>query len=88
MNFINDHCRQGASITLRTEMDILLVVSNTPNPLNPAGIYPSVPVQIEMAPAEPVSTLQDYCAHFGRRIAGHLRIHGSITHYLACESCN
>jgi uncharacterized protein YcgI (DUF1989 family) len=49
-------------VTLRTEMDILLVLSNTPNPLDPKGSYPSVPVKIEIFPAAPVDPL-DYCVN-------------------------
>ncbi len=35
--------KKGATVTLRTEMDIIFVVSNTPNPLDPSTEYPSVP---------------------------------------------
>lgn len=62
MNFDAAHCPQGATVTLRTEMDILLVLSNTPNPLDPKGSYPSVPVKIEIFPAAPVDPL-DYCVN-------------------------
>ena len=36
MNYVSDHCKKGATVTLRTEMDIIFVVSNTPNPLDPS----------------------------------------------------
>ncbi|GAE28448.1 urea carboxylase-related aminomethyltransferase [Halalkalibacter wakoensis JCM 9140] len=60
MNFVLDHCPKGASVTLRTEMDVLFVLSNTPNPLDPRTSYPSVPVQIEILTAEQVED-DDYC---------------------------
>lgn len=48
MNYVSDHCKKGATVTLRTEMDIIFVVSNTPNPLDPSTEYPSVPVTMEV----------------------------------------
>ncbi|MEK5061456.1 urea carboxylase [Paenibacillus sp. FSL H7-0326] len=62
LHFITDHCVSGATITMRTEMDILLVLSNTPNPLDPRTSYPSVPVKIEVLPASPVDSL-DNCVN-------------------------
>lgn len=55
--------QKNDTVTLRTEMDILLIVSNTPNPLDPRTNYPSVPVAMEMLPAEPVD-LNDYCVNY------------------------
>ncbi|NQX70899.1 urea carboxylase-associated family protein [Paenibacillus alba] len=63
MHFSQDHCPAGAVVTLRTELDTLLLVSNTPNPLDPRTIYPSVPVQIEVLMAEPVNE-DDYCVNY------------------------
>lgn len=63
MHFSTEHCRAGATVTLRTEMDILLVLSNTPNPLDPGTAYPSVPVKLEVLPAAPVDSL-DYCVNY------------------------
>ncbi|MFT8317646.1 MAG: urea amidolyase associated protein UAAP1 [Sporolactobacillus sp.] len=57
MTFIDDYCPLEATVTLRTEMDTLFVLSNTPNPLDPAKNYPSVPVRVEVLPAEPVTPL-------------------------------
>ncbi|MFS0723639.1 urea amidolyase associated protein UAAP1 [Paenibacillus sp. 1P07SE] len=45
------HCPAGASVTLRAEMDLLLVLSNTPHPLDRSARYPSVPVTMEVADA-------------------------------------
>ncbi|MBB3110184.1 hypothetical protein FHS18_002251 [Paenibacillus phyllosphaerae] len=60
MHYAQDHCPAGATVTVRTEMDVLLVLSNTPNPLDPRTDYPSVPVRIEVLQAEPVDE-QDIC---------------------------
>ncbi|SDN41745.1 hypothetical protein SAMN04487897_102848 [Paenibacillus sp. yr247] len=63
MHFVADHCPAGATVTLRTELDTLLVLSNTPNPLDPRTSYPSVPVKIEVLQAEPVDA-DDYCVNY------------------------
>ncbi|TYP79193.1 urea amidolyase associated protein UAAP1 [Paenibacillus methanolicus] len=54
MRHVPDHGSAGASVTLRTEMDVLAVLSNTPNPLDARKHYPSVPVKVEILEAEPM----------------------------------
>jgi urea carboxylase-associated protein 2 len=63
MHFVVGHCQKGATVTLRTEMDVLVVLSNTPNPLDPRTLYPSVPVTMEVFNALPAN-LDDYCVNF------------------------
>ena len=63
MTFDSDHCPAGASLTLRTEMDALLVLSNTPHPLAPGGEYPRCRVQLEIFAAGPPSE-DDFCRNF------------------------
>lgn len=63
MNFVQDHSSSGASVTLRSEMDVLLILSNTPHPLDPSDSYPSVPVKIEVFAAAPVD-ISDYCVNY------------------------
>lgn len=63
MNYVTDHCKEGATVTLRTEMDIIIVLSNTPNPLDPATEFPSVPVSIEVYDAPEVD-LTDECVNY------------------------
>ncbi len=63
MHFCSEHCPAGATVTLRTEMDILLVLSNTPNPLDPSPAYPAVPVKLEIFQAATVDSL-DYCVNY------------------------
>ena len=50
----------GDSVTLRFEMDTLVVMHTCPHPLNKAKDYPHKPVQISLAKAEPVLP-DDYC---------------------------
>jgi urea carboxylase-associated protein 2 len=63
LHYCTDHCPAGASVTLRTEMDMLLVLSNTPNPLDPSMSYPSVPVKLDVLDAVPLDT-DDYCVNY------------------------
>ncbi len=63
MHFALDHCANGSSVTLRTELDVLLVLSNTPNPFDPSESFPSVPVKIEIAAAAPVDESTDVCVN-------------------------
>ncbi|BFT75696.1 urea amidolyase associated protein UAAP1 [Paenibacillus sp. P36] len=63
MHFSLTHCPAGATVTLRTELDTLLILSNTPNPLDPRTTYPSVPVHIEVLQADPVG-MDDFCVNY------------------------
>lgn len=58
------HCKEGATVTLRTDMDVLIVLSNTPNPLNPSASYPASSVQMEVLEAPPLDPATDYCYNF------------------------
>jgi urea carboxylase-associated protein 2 len=57
------HCPPGASVTLRAETDVLVVLANCPHPMAPAGGYPRVPVRIELLPGDPPAT-EDFCRNF------------------------
>lgn len=63
LSFTADHAPAGANFTLRTEMDVLLVLSNTPHPLAPAGAYPRVDVKIEIESAD-APAADDFCRNF------------------------
>ena len=63
MNYDPENCKYGDTVTLRTEMDIIFVVSNTPNPLDPAEKYPSVPVTMEVYDAPAVDILDKCVQH-------------------------
>lgn len=62
---ILDTSAQAASnsITLRFEMDTLVVMHACPHPLNESKNYPFKPVQIELGEADSV-TDDDYCKNF------------------------
>lgn len=64
-NIILDTAAQAAgnAVSLRFEMDTLVVMHACPHPLNKATQYPFKPVQIELAIADPV-TDDDYCKNF------------------------
>ena len=62
MSYDVNHCKKGATVTLRVEMDSILILSNTPNPLDPRVKYPSVPVLFEVLPAMPLDSL-DACVN-------------------------
>jgi len=72
MSLAEGHAPAHASISLRTEMDLLVVLANCPHPLSPAGDYPSVPVQVEIFASE-APTGEDFCRNFrpecGRALA-------------------
>ena len=50
----------GDYVTLRFEMDTLVLLHNCPHPLNDAAEYPCGAVSIELSQAEPVKA-DDYC---------------------------
>ena len=53
----------GNSVTLRFEMDTLVLLHACPHPLNKADVYPFKSVQIELGEAEAVAD-DDYCKNF------------------------
>lgn len=63
MHYDVTHCKEGATVTLRTEMDMIMVISNTPNPLDPSKEYPSVPIIMEVYHA-PKTDLMDECVNY------------------------
>lgn len=63
MHYDPDWCTEGSTVTLRTEMDCIFILSNTPNPLNPARDYPAVPVTVEVYDAPPVDFLDPCVQH-------------------------
>lgn len=53
----------GNSVTLRFEMDTLVLLHACPHPLNQTESYPFKPVKIELGEADPVGD-DDYCKNF------------------------
>ncbi len=72
MTYVPEAAPAGASIELRTEMEILLVLANCPHPMAPRGEYPFAGVRLEILPGTP-PTADDYCRNFrpecGRALA-------------------
>ena len=58
-----DHCPEGATLTLRTEIPIIAVLVNCPHPMHPPGEYPCVPVRLEILQAGQPGP-DDYCRNF------------------------
>ncbi len=63
LHYCLDHCYEGASVTLRTEMDVLFILSNTPNPFDPRECYPAVPIKFEVFESKTVEQ-DDYCVNY------------------------
>lgn len=54
--------RTMASVSLRFDMDTLVILHTCPHPLTTSDQYPFRPVKIELGEADPVSD-DDYCKH-------------------------
>ena len=63
MQLIGGHSKAGSQVTLRFEMDTLVVLHTCPHPLSSADSYPYNPVRIELSQAAPVSD-DDFCRNF------------------------
>jgi hypothetical protein len=61
--FHEHHCPQGGHVTLRTEMDVLLILSNTPNPLDTRSTYQASPIQFDVSAADLVEPNDICVAH-------------------------
>lgn len=55
-----NHSTPGSSVTLRFEMDTLVVMHTCPHPLNKSQRYPRKPVEVEIFAAQPVAE-DDFC---------------------------
>jgi len=69
-------CEPGRSVSLRAEMDVLVVLSNTPHALDPSDVYAPKPVLVSVsrgAPPEQRVPLDDVCrAHCAENARGFL----------------
>lgn len=63
MSLQDDSSPAGTSVTLRFEMDTLVVMHSCPHPLNKSASYPRKPVLCEISQAAPVKE-DDYCQNF------------------------
>jgi urea carboxylase-associated protein 2 len=53
LRFVEGHSKAGASITLRADLNTLVVLSNTPHPLDPSKTYAPKPVALTVAAGKP-----------------------------------
>ena len=57
------HSQPGSSLSIRFEMETLVMLHTCPHPLNESEAYPYKPVEISLGLAEPVAE-DDYCRNF------------------------
>lgn len=72
----------GNRVSLRFEMDTLVVLHTCPHPLNTADTYPFKPVQIELGQAAPVAD-DDFCKNF--RPENQRGFHNNALYYLSAN---
>ena len=60
LGWVADNSRAGAAVELRFEVDTLVVLSNTPHPLDPAKTYSPPPVELVISEGPPAS-IDDPC---------------------------
>lgn len=63
LSLCEEHSTAGARLTLRFEMDTLVLLHSCPHPLKQADSYPQKMIQIELGTANPVAA-NDYCKNF------------------------
>lgn len=63
ITFVPGHAPEGASVMLRTEIPVIVVLANCPHPMHPPGGYPRVPVNLEILPSAAPSD-DDFCRNF------------------------
>jgi urea carboxylase-associated protein 2 len=60
LSWVSGNSKPGSSLELRSEMNTLVLLSNTPHPLDPATQYRTKPVQLAVRVGEPVRS-DDAC---------------------------
>jgi urea carboxylase-associated protein 2 len=55
LSWVEGHSRAGAHVELRAELNTLVILSNTPHPLDPSPHYAPKPVAIEIRSGEPAA---------------------------------
>lgn len=63
MRWVPGNVRNGSTVTLRSEVDLLIVLANCPHPMHPGGAYPRVPVEIVIEPCAAPGP-DDFCRNF------------------------
>jgi uncharacterized protein len=59
LTWTEKHSKAGAHVTLRAGLDTLIVLSNTPHPLDPSPVYAPKPVALEIR--QSLLPLDDHC---------------------------
>ena len=62
LSWVPGNSRAGSHVTLRAEIDTLVILSNTPHPLDPSPRYAPPPVALTIARGSALST-EDPCIH-------------------------
>jgi urea carboxylase-associated protein 2 len=60
LKYVQDHSKAGDAVTLRFEMDTLVLLHACPHPLNPAAEYPRKPITYQICESAPVQD-NDLC---------------------------
>lgn len=60
LSWVDGHYKPGAFVELRAELNTLVILSNTPHPLDPRPTYAPKPVALEVRPGAPAG-LDDPC---------------------------
>lgn len=55
LHYDDSACQAGAQVTLRFDMDALVLLHTCPHPLNPASEYPRRRVQVQLLTGDPIS---------------------------------
>lgn len=63
LRLIQDHSSPGSQVSIRFEMDTLVLMHACPHPLNQSDTYPQASIQVELGTAKPVG-VDDYCKNF------------------------
>jgi urea carboxylase-associated protein 2 len=63
LSFVPGHSTAGSCVDLRVEMDVLIVLTSCPHPLDPAAEYAPAPVQLTVFRGPPPAA-DDYCRCF------------------------
>jgi len=81
LSFAEGNSKAGDRITLRFEMDTLVVFHTCPHPMNPAAEYPKKPVRYQLWTADPVAE-DDECKN--ARVENQRGFQNNALYHAAC----
>lgn len=87
LSFVEQHSKAGDSVSLRFEMDTLVVFHTCPHPMNPAETYPKKPVVYQLWQADPVAEddeCMNSCAENQRGFLNNERYHAGCHTSICC----